>query len=79
MAEKDWQPGSPGQALGLKFNLNFFFSLNKLSREEGGWRGGLRERIPCCNRLLSFLFTVAPIFHVLYSIQTIRTQCNLPD
>ena len=56
MAEKDWQPGSPGQALGLKFNLNFFFSLNKLSREEGGWRGGLRERIPCCNRLLSFLF-----------------------
>ena len=34
MAEKDWQPGSPGQALGLKFNLNFFFSLNKLSREE---------------------------------------------
>lgn len=33
-----------------------FFPLNKLSREEGGRRGGLRERIPCCNRLLSFLF-----------------------
>lgn len=34
MAEKDWQPGSPGQALGLKFNLNF--SLKQT--EQGGGR-----------------------------------------
>ena len=27
-----------------------------LCREEGGWRGGIRERIPCCNHLLNFLF-----------------------
>ena len=36
MAEKDWQPGSPGQALGLKFNLNFFFFLKQT--EQGGGR-----------------------------------------
>ena len=33
MAEKDWQPGSPAQALGLKFNLNFFFCAGR--REDG--------------------------------------------
>ena len=39
MAEKDWQPGSPAQALGLKFNLNFF-SVQGGGRME---RGNKRE------------------------------------
>lgn len=47
MAEGELQPGSLGQALGLKFNLNFLFvSLSKpgKGKEEGGGREERRGR-----------------------------------
>lgn len=68
MAEKDWQPGSPGQALGLKFNLNFFFLKQTVQgggrMEKGNKRGN--SMLQSFTEFFIRMFQVLPRFNVVY-------------